>query len=335
MQRNRGLIGRRVVGGASLLSLLLVLQLITAPTAAAATLSVNPASGPPGALIVIKGSLFLELLEVDVCWDRLGCDDLGSKRPNQKGDFTLEAVVPSTASPGGHVVWACQLSGFVPILCVSTSFVVVPEPTTTTTTVATTTTIASTTTTGSTTTSPPSTTTTVPSTTTSFPFPTTTTPFPTTTTTPSTTTSFPFPTAPPPSTSTTFSPTTTSGTTPGGQPTTTRPGTSGPSTTSTVPVEVGGEVVTTAGVSGSPPEANNSDSPVAVAFVPKPDANQIQDDGQAARDVDTNSFDLAAPATDLRSWLRTPLGFWASWLVVVVGAVVVAGAIRWFVVRRQ
>ncbi|MEX2622291.1 MAG: hypothetical protein WD651_01030 [Acidimicrobiia bacterium] len=98
-------------------------------------------------------------------------------------------------------------------------------------------------------------------------------------------------------------------------------------------MEVEGEVVTTG--SGSPPEEDNSESPAAVAFVPKPDTNQLQDDGQAARDLDTDSFDLAASATDLRSWLRTPMGFWASWMVVVVGAVVVAGAIRWFVVRRQ
>jgi hypothetical protein len=97
-------------------------------------------------------------------------------------------------------------------------------------------------------------------------------------------------------------------------------------------VEVAGEVIT----GESPPQdATNSDGPVAVAFVPKADEGQAQGDGLAARDLDTNSFDLAAPATGLRSWLRTPVGFWGAWLVVVLGAVLVAGAVRWYVARRQ
>jgi hypothetical protein len=99
-----------------------------------------------------------------------------------------------------------------------------------------------------------------------------------------------------------------------------------------VPVEVAGEVVTS---ESAPQDPDDGDGPVAVAFIPKPDEGQAQGDGLAARDLDPNSFELAAPATGLRTWLRTPFGFWASWLVVVVGAVVVAGAIRWFVAKRQ
>ncbi|MEX0698174.1 MAG: hypothetical protein WD354_00440, partial [Acidimicrobiia bacterium] len=154
MQGNHGLIGRRVVGGASLLSLLLALQLVTAGTATAATLTVAPNSAPPGESIVIKGSAFVALLEVDVCWDQPGCDNLGSRRANPNGTFTVEAVVPLAASLGTHPIYACQLSGLVPV-CTSASFVVL-EPTTTTiiattTTAATTTTIAPTTTTNPTT----------------------------------------------------------------------------------------------------------------------------------------------------------------------------------------
>lgn len=332
MTRNRGLIGRRLVGGASLLSLLLALQLVTAGAASAiASVTVTPTSAQPGGSTTVNGSGFAPALEVGLCWDRPDCADLGRPTANPTGRFEVDIVVPLSASQGSHTVHACQLDALLQLICASAVVVVVESPTSTTTTVATTTTIASTTTTAPTTTSPPPTSTTVPSTTTSFPISTTTTPFPTSTTVPSTTTSFPVPTTTP-STVTTFSPpTTTAGTTPGGQPTTTRPGTSGQSTTSGVPVEVEGEVVTAG--SGSSPE--NREGPVAVAFVPKPDANQIRDDGQAAWDLDSNFFDLAASATGLRSWLRTPMGFWAWWLVVVVGALVVAGAIRWFVVRRQ
>lgn len=301
MERNRGLIGRRLVGGASLLSLLLALQLVTAGAASAiASLTVTPTSAQPGGSITVNGSGFAPALEVGLCWDRPGCADLGRPTANPTGRFEVDIVVPLSASQGSHTVHACQLDALLQLICASAVVVVVESPTTTTTT------IASTTTTSPTTTSPPPTSTTVPSTTTSFPVPTTT-----------------------PSTGTTFSPPTTTA----GQRTTTRPGTSGQTTTSGVPVEVEGEVVTAG--SGSSSEPNNTESPVALAFVPRPDANQIQDDGQAARDLDSNSFDLAASATGLRSWLRTPMRFWASWLVVVVGAVVVAGAIRWSVVRRQ
>jgi hypothetical protein len=95
---------------------------------------------------------------------------------------------------------------------------------------------------------------------------------------------------------------------------------------------VAGEVVTS---ETPPPDSGESAGPVAAAFVPKPEGGQAQGDGLAARDPDVDSFDLAAPATGLSTWLGTPFGFWASWLAVIIGAVVLAGTVRWFVARRQ
>lgn len=156
--------------------LALLFQVLVAPVALAASLSVRPRIAFPDSAVTVSGSGFEEEEKVGLCWDQQGCSSLGTATTGDEGDFRVSVRIPGGASSGLHTIYACQdeapcAQGTVLILGGGDATTTVPP--TTTTQASTTSTLGPTTTIAPTTTLPPSTTTQPPSTTTTAVPPTT------------------------------------------------------------------------------------------------------------------------------------------------------------------
>lgn len=207
------------------------------PARAVTTISISPASGPPGTVVSVTGSGFGANEVVTLCWHNVRCANSGQPVTNASGGFSSSFSVPENSAEGANTVGACgRTTGD----CAQTSFSVVLSSTTPTST--TTTTVAATSTTAltaTTTTQATATTTTqATATTTTQANPTTTTTSDTATTTLSTTTTI------------------------AGVTTSTRPGMSDPENTP-VPTDPN-----TGGTSGSPTIPDTSDGSGATASAP-------------------------------------------------------------------
>lgn len=169
---------RRIRGLAGLVTAIpiaLLVHVVLAPAALAASLTVSPSVASPGSAVAANGSGFVEEETVALCWDRAGCSNLGRADTDENGEFTVLVGIPDSAAQGEHTIFACQRS----VGCAQGSLEVLPTQITTTTVSPTTTTLAPATTPPrpTTTTLPPTTTTiltttspsTVPGTTTTMP----------------------------------------------------------------------------------------------------------------------------------------------------------------------
>jgi hypothetical protein len=285
---------------------LLALQVTTAAPAAAASISISPATGPAGSSASISGSAFLPLLTVELCWAADGCSNLGAATTNEQGELSAGITIPGGATPGRYTISACQVGAG----CAQTAFTVVGNDTTTTTT---------------------TTTTTVPTTTTSTTLG--------STTTLRTTTTLRQPTsdAPPPSSPTTTSPgpATSQATIPNfptttPEPTTTVPGSSSEGTTGTTD----GAAILADG--GQPPD--QSSVPVTLDLKALTDGTTLYSIPESTEpiaeslgapvgpgsEIEAGSPDLGFP--DLGTDAGSPLdrfsgwGIWLGWLVLIIGS---------------
>lgn len=152
----------------------LLIQIVVAPIALGASLSIDPYEVDPGSSVSVGGAGFEEEEIVALCWDRAGCSNLGRLKTDDDGEFRVSVRIPNDASPGPHAIYACQSE----VGCAQGSLLILEDENTTTTIPSTTTTIRPTTTTI------PPTTTTVALTTTTIPLTTTTSPAGTTTSRP-------------------------------------------------------------------------------------------------------------------------------------------------------
>ena len=123
-----------IAGSVTLVLTLLLLQITTAQTAAAASISISPSSGLAGSSARVTGSAFLPLVSVDLCWGGSGCSNLGTAMTDIDGSFGVAITVPTDATPGRYTVSACQ-SG---LGCTGTVFDVGSDDSTTTSTSSTT-----------------------------------------------------------------------------------------------------------------------------------------------------------------------------------------------------
>lgn len=285
---------------------LLALQVTTAAPAAAASISISPATGPAGSSASISGGAFLPLLTVELCWAADGCSNLGAATADAEGGFSAGITIPGDAAPGRYTISACQVGAG----CAQTAFNVIGNETTTTTT---------------------TTTTTVPTTTTSSTLG--------STTTLHTTTTLRQPTSdgPPPSSPTTTSPgpatsqatiPTFPTTTP--EPTTTVPGNSSDGATGTTD----GAAILTDG--GQPPD--QSSVPVTLDLKALTDGTTLYSIPESTEpiaeslgaplgpgsEIEAGSPDLGFP--DLGTDAGSPLdrfngwGIWLGWLVLIIGS---------------
>ncbi|MGA7098463.1 MAG: hypothetical protein WB245_12940 [Acidimicrobiia bacterium] len=297
---------RRLMGAVCLLALALALQLVTAGAALAATLSPSPPSGLAGSNTVLSGSAYDALLPITLCWDASGCSSLGIANPQTDGSFSQAVTIPVGALPGGHLIYACQLT------CASTSFDVLDTPTTT---LPTTTTVPPTTTT-----QPPTTTTASTSTST-----TTTTLRPTTTTSLASTTST---NTVPSSTSSSTTTSSTSTTTTTVPPTSTTLAAGAPTTSvpppPTPPIDLGlqGSLADPTPWIGSAHLIN----PWATDQTPTLPQDELN--GMLAPDRSDQPSAPTEPPTgiNLLFSLQSPVGLWFWWLVAVGGASLLAWA---------
>ncbi len=92
---------------ASLIILLGVLGLVSAQSAATATLKLSPAAGPPSSNITAAGAGFGATESVQILFDST---NVGTATTNPAGAFTKVVQVPGTASPGAHTVQATGLT---------------------------------------------------------------------------------------------------------------------------------------------------------------------------------------------------------------------------------
>ena len=118
---------RVIAGSVTLVLTLLLLQITTAPMAAAASISISPSSGLAGSSARVTGGDFLPLLAVDLCWGGSGCSNLGTTVADIEGNFGVAITVPTDATAGRYTVSACQ-SG---LGCSETVFDVTSDDTTT------------------------------------------------------------------------------------------------------------------------------------------------------------------------------------------------------------
>lgn len=143
--------GRRIGALMVMVVSLLIVQLTTAPPAAAdGDISISPRFGPAGSSVLVTGSDFDDDSTVSLCWGRGSCANLGKTSTDAEGSFALEVSVRENVRPGLYAVSACAQGGDDED-CGRTFFLVTPgsSATTTTTTLppTTTTTLAPTTTT--------------------------------------------------------------------------------------------------------------------------------------------------------------------------------------------
>jgi hypothetical protein len=297
---------RRLMGAVCLLALALALQLVTAGTALAATLAASPPSGLAGSNTVLSGSGFDPLLPISLCWDASGCADLGTASPQPSGGLNQPVRVPADALPGGHVIYACQLT------CASTSFEVLDTPTTTVSTTTTTTLPPTTTTQPPTTTTPSTSTTTTtlrPTTTTSLASTTSTNTVPSSTSSSTTTSSTSTTTTTVPQTSTTLA---------AGAPTTSVP----PPPTPPIDLGLQGSLADPTPWIGSAHLIN----PWATDQTPTLPQDELN--GMLAPDRSGQPSSPTEPPTgiNLLFSLQSPVGLWFWWLVAVGGASLFAWA---------
>jgi hypothetical protein len=282
---------------------LLLLQVITASPAAAASISISPPTGQAGSSASISGSAFLPVLTVELCWAGDGCSNLGAATTDLQGGFSAGITIPGDATPGRYTISACQVGAG----CAQTAFNVVGDDTTTTTT-------------------------TVPTTTTS-------TTLGSTTTLRTTTTTLRQPTSdgPPPSSPTTTSPgpATSQATIPNfptttPEPTTTIPGSSSDGTTGTT------DAAAILADGGQPPD--QSSVPVTLDLKALTDGTTLYSIPESTEpiaeslgapvgpgsEIEAGSPDLGFP--DLGTDAGSPLdrfsgwGIWLGWLVLIIGS---------------
>jgi len=94
---------RRLIAG--LVGAAVLLALVAAPAAAAATLTVSPQSGVPGQVLHAIGSGFSGEQQIKLQWDAGFLPETGSS--DSSGSFDIAFAIPSAASLGGHVLRAC------------------------------------------------------------------------------------------------------------------------------------------------------------------------------------------------------------------------------------
>ncbi|MGH3650565.1 MAG: hypothetical protein ACRDU9_07620 [Acidimicrobiia bacterium] len=319
---------KRFLAGGMFLSVLLVSVEVGAPApAAAAALSTETKAGQPGSTVVVTGSDYAPLFDVSFCWDKVGCNDLGTKRMGLETSFVYSATIPDDATPGDYDIYACQLLALDGLTCDSIPIEVLAEETSTP---STTTTTPATTTTSPTTTAPPDTTTTSPTTTappdTTTTSPTTTVPTgPTTTTLPSGTTTLPDMTLTP-------------GTTPTGG-TTPPDGATSPRNTSAV-VEV-----SAAGTDPKPDddpvtfEAGTQEpslyTPPAITAAPDP-SELLEPSDDTTPDAFDPTVVVEAAGPGENGWsLDSPFELWTAWLLTVVVAMLLASGVSRLVKGRR
>lgn len=298
MKLRLGLIKRFLAGGTTLLAVLVIVNVTGGATADAAALSAETPSGQAGSAVQVTGDGFVAGVQVRLCWDNPGCEDLGTAVPQGfiLGSFSTQATIPLSADPGTYEIHGCQLVGLGDLTCSDATFeVLADEPVTTTTMLTTTTTVAGPTTTG--------------------PSPATTSPAPSTTTT----LEQPVTSTPPIVEG--------SGPTAGGEAvraakvvSSSGSGSQGPTPTtesSTTTSTIEEEPV----VSGTytPPTLSGTDT--------------SQPDGEA--DGPTIVLEAAGDKRSSLSWLDDPLIFWSAWLVAVILGGTLASLTAWLIHRRR
>jgi len=308
MKLRLGLIKRFLAGGTTLLVVSVALWVMGGATADAAALSAETPSGPAGSPVLVSGDGFVAGVQVRLCWDDRGCDDLGTAVPQGLvfGSFSTQATIPSSAEPGTYEINGCQLVALGDLTCSDATFeVLAAEPVTTTTAPGTTTT---TTRAVTTTTAPPPTTTTLDSS--------AATPDDPTTTGPQVVDDAP--PAEPVDTVEVLPVVSSSEAEPGAKPEA-EPGTdsepAGQSTTTTLSAEDASNTRTY-----TPPTLSN------------PDTSEPAEEEQGPTIVlEAASDDASSPL----SWLDDPVFFWAAWLAAVMVGGAIASVAAWLIRRRR
>jgi hypothetical protein len=98
----------RVLTMLLLFSMLLALRTMDRP-AAAASITISPGSGAPGTQVKVKGTGFPVGLSGTIYWDSQGGTQIGTFTTDSNGAFSKKVKFPESASPGGHVIWACTI----------------------------------------------------------------------------------------------------------------------------------------------------------------------------------------------------------------------------------
>lgn len=296
MKLRLGLIKRFLAGGTTLLAVLVIVNVTGGASADAAALSAETPSGQAGSAVQVTGDGFVAGVQVRLCWDDPGCEDLGTAVPQGfiLGSFSTQATIPLSADPGIYEIHGCQLVGLGDLTCSDAIFeVLADEPVTSTT--------------------MPTTTTTVATSTTKVPSP--------TTTSPSTTTTLEQPATTTPSIVDGSGPTTGGGAVQAAEVVSSSgSGSQGPTTTTE-------STTTTSTIEEEPIDLGTYTPPtLADTHTPRPDGEG---------DDPTIVLESAGDTRSSLSWLDDPLIFWSAWLVAVILGGSLASLAAWLIHRRR
>src|SRR4030042_2135933 len=89
----------------------------------AASITLEPGSGPPGTTVTVNGTGFPSNTNGLILWDSQSGTQIGTFSANSNSYFVSTAVIPANASATGHTIWACAASQkAAKAVCASTGF---------------------------------------------------------------------------------------------------------------------------------------------------------------------------------------------------------------------